>query len=432
VFRLPESFEPTEFLRSPKLLTLADDARYFVSLILTKLARRDVDSDGRVRLMAKYLRRVMHKRHYKAVVDALLERGVVTRSPYAVGIKAFGFMLADRFRFDKHIRVPATCPRLIGRLQSFHEQAETERRSRMLPVHFGLERQQWQLEIDGETARDILKTIPPESNPYDVQGVLVSDIEQRDFHINVGHYGRISNNISSMKRELREALRHNGEPLSQVDVKCCQPALLGQLVVTSRADGTDREPRNKTNTRDNADRDDRASKGTTHNGSKYDAPVWAKCDDLARYCELVQSGTFYEFMLASPKIRSCPNLTREQLKRQFLADVLAKKKANDRGAEYPSVVEDCFREWFPSPYRFIRRFNNDGWEHANLIRELQRQESKLVIETVAADLLTRHPRLFLISLHDALFTTARGVPAVVDAFETAFERSGFPMKLKID
>jgi len=37
-------------------------------------------------------------------------------------------------------------------------------------------------------------------------------------------------------------------------------------------------------------------------------------------------------------------------------------------------------------------------EHANLIRELQRQESKLVIETVAADLLKREPQLFVLTL----------------------------------
>jgi hypothetical protein len=42
-FRLPETFHPGEFLRRPQLRNCHDDARYFVSLILTKLARRQVD-----------------------------------------------------------------------------------------------------------------------------------------------------------------------------------------------------------------------------------------------------------------------------------------------------------------------------------------------------------------------------------------------------
>ena len=128
---------------------------------------------------------------------------------------------------------------------------------------------------------------------------------------------------------------------------------------------------------------------------------------------------------------SCPSLTRSEFKRRFLADVVAKKKANARGDEYRSEVEDCFRSTFPSVYRFIRTTNRDGWQHANLIRQLQRDESKLVIETVAAELVARHPEVFVLSLHDALFTTASGIPVVVGAFEAAFERIDFPMTLKV-
>mgnify|MGYP000113780704 CR=1 FL=1 len=43
------------------------------------------------------------------------------------------------------------------------------------------------------------------------------------------------------------------------------------------------------------------------------------------------------------------------------ADVVAKRKANVRGAEYPSDVEDVFREAFPTVWRFIRHVNRDGW-----------------------------------------------------------------------
>ena len=118
------------------------------------------------------------------------------------------------------------------------------------------------------------------------------------------------------------------------------------------------------------------------------------------------------------------------MKRRFLADVIAKRKANSRGAEYPSDVEDCFSGLFPSVYQFIRSINRDGWEHSNLIRELQRQESSLVIETVAGYIMARHPRLFLLSLHDALYTTPRGIPDVVLGFTRAFDAMDFPLTIK--
>jgi hypothetical protein len=38
--------------------------------------------------------------------------------------------------------------------------------------------------------------------------------------------------------------------------------------------------------------------------------------------------------------------------------------------------------------------------------------------------------MFFLTLHDAIFTTERNIPIVVSAFKAAFERIGFPMKLK--
>ena len=123
--------------------------------------------------------------------------------------------------------------------------------------------------------------------------------------------------------------------------------------------------------------------------------------------------------------RSYPGFTREDVKQRFIADVLAKR------GNYPSAVEDAFREHFPTVYRFIRIVNKDGSEHANLIRLLQRAESDLVIHTVAADLAVRRPEMFILTLHDSIFATARDIPFVVEAFEDAFKRNCFSMTLKL-
>ena len=44
-----------------------------------------------------------------------------------------------------------------------------------------------------------------------------------------------------------------------------------------------------------------------------------------------------------------------------------------------------------------------------------------------ADLVVRHPEAFVLTLHDAIFTTASGIPVVVGAFE----RIDFSMDLKV-
>jgi hypothetical protein len=362
--------------------------------------------------MAKHLRKVMHKHHYNHVVDALLDGSAVKRVAYHVGDYPFGYRLADRFLYDKHVRIAAHDPRLIGRLQLFHEQAERERLERKKPVHFALERLQQKLEIDGDLAREIIKSLPAASNPWDCQGVLVRDIEDKVFHLNVGRYGRVSNNITSMKREVRSALRYGKKPLMHVDIKCCQPALIGLIM--------QKEDKQQEHRQDQA-----------KDQSIYDAPLHPPDrGGFVNYCEMVQSGELYDFLLSRLESGKGSGLTRDQLKKRFLTDVVAKRMANAHGAEYPSDVEDAFRCLFPSVHRFIRKFNGDGWEHENLIRRLQQEESNLVIETVAADLIMRHPGMFFLTLHDAIFTTERNIPIVVSAFEAAFERIGFPMKLK--
>ena len=266
--------------------------------------------------------------------------------------------------------------------------------------------------------------MPTSSNPWDCQGVLVRDIEDKEFHVNVGSYGRISNNLTSLKREIRPALRLGKESLQHVDIRCCQPGLIGKIV-KGRTRQQDREQGRETG----GSNYDVQFCQCLYSSSTKDSP--GNCTDLDTYCELTQSGEFYDFMLAKMKNLPCLSFTRDDLKKRVLADVIAKRKANVHGDEYPSDVEDTFRALFPSVYRFIRDVNADGWQHANLIRLLQQEESKLVIETVAADLVVRKPQVFLLTLHDALFTTSSGIPFVVEAFERAFSRTGYPMSLKV-
>lgn len=399
-FVLPESFEPGEFLKSSDLLSRFDDARYFLNLILTKLAKQDVDDRGLVRLMAVHLKNIMHQKTYAAVIRALLKGKAIERFPYTRGSRSFGFRLGARFVSDRHVRVPVTDRRLIRRLEKFHNQTAAEREARMLPVHCELAKRQARLQIHGTDARRTLASLPTECNPFDVQGFHISKIENSEFYFNVGRFGRVANSITSLKRELRSTLHVDGEPLASVDLSCAQPALLAKLI---------NEVRNgKATTTD----------GTGTKQSKYDSSFGA---DFDLYASLVQTGRFYDFMVE--QLRD-DEISRDEFKLLFLRDVIAKK------GRYPSKVENAFRKAFPSVYGFIKFVNRQ--DHANLIRLLQQEESAFVIGVVAADFVARHPTSFVIPLHDALYTTRRNVDAVRQSFDRGFERTGFRMQLKVE
>ena len=432
-FVQPESFEPTEFL-PPSLRRYSDDARYFVSLILHKLARGRVDDNGFVRLRAAYLRNVMSKDHYSQIVDQLLARGVVRRSAYEVGVQSFGYVLEDRFLADQHTRVPITSARLRRRWQKALSRADAERDARLLPVHRHLAQLQEQLEIDVVRARQTVTQLPAKSNPWDTQGVLVADIWDRDFHVSVGNYGRMANNITSLKRELRSSLHVGGHHLTGVDIACCQPALIALFYKTIT---------HCENFRHHISLCPAGVPGCLPASERTlpvipvspELPRLLPCTsssaDASRFIDTVLDGRLYEVLLEECHSRGL-SLDRSALKRRFLCDVVAKRNANASGAEYPSVVEDAFRALFPTVYSLIRAINKNGREHANLIRILQRLESWLVLEQVCGRLADRHPETFLISLHDAIYCIDKDVPLIRATFREVFEDLDFHMTVKTE
>ncbi len=407
-FVLPESFEPREFLKG-RLTKRLDDARYLISLILWKMATGRTDERGRVPLMAKYLEQVMAKDDCYRVMDRLLDEGIIHRDYYIQGERSYSYWLGNQFRDVRHVRVTPTDKRLSNRLHSFFERQKAEHELRMLPVHHHLRQQQFRLGIDMQQAEMVIGEMPIEKNAYDCQAIVARNLAGRRFLFKVGKYGRISNNICNMSRLLRRALRHNGNPLFTLDIKNSQPALLATMIDATATGRTARR-------REQPLYDPESQQGqATPDGSRY-------CE-LA-YCELAYSGRLYDFIQEE---LNC--MSRDEIKRRFLCDVLAKRKANSQGDEYPSVIESWFSKVFPAIYSFIRRINRSGWEHANLIRMLQQAEADLVIGTVCETLRVKCPTTFVVTLHDSVYSTEENMPTIRSAFEEAFESSGYRFAL---
>jgi hypothetical protein len=410
---VPETFRPGEFLRG-RLLHRHDDAYYFVHLIVTKTARGQADDEGFVRLKAAHLMAVMSKDHYAAVISSLVDGGAVVRAPYRSGERSYGYRMAERYCGDPHRRVEVTDERLSDRLELYHRRREAEREARLLPVHHDLAERQRRLSIDGEIAREILESLPERSNPFDVQGIQIAAIERGDFALGVGQYGRVFNNVTAMKRELRSALRVDGQPLAHVDLRNSQPALVAYLM-------------HRTDTRQVpfAAKSGK-SKGELNEGIIYDSErKQLYRGDFHLYRDLCQRGELYDYLEGELGRRGVV-LDRDQVKKRFLTDVVAKK------GNYRSPVEDLVAERFPTVWQCIRQINSGGRDsHGNLIRELQRAEAKLVIEGVAADVMERHPSMFVLTLHDAIFAPPSDLSRVVDVFGETFERIQFPMGFKL-
>lgn len=408
VFVLPQSFDPIELL--PKSLhKFADDGRYIASTILRKTARGQADAGGYVALRAEYLRNIISERRGRDVIQSLLAAEAIHRTPYQTGVRSFAYKLDDRYQADPHIRLPIECKRLLRNLERHAELCRAEADQRMKPIHRTLATLQNVLQIDGAESKAILTTLPVESNPFDVQGILVADILERRFRLSVGDYGRVANSITSLKRELRAALRCEGLQLSGVDISCAQPCLLSLLI-----------------------------RFFQKNVTSYIAtpllpplPPVAPCPSFAVFAASCLSGELFGVLGMRLKDAG-ENWTRDEVKKRLLTDVLAKRKASPSGAEYPSAIEDVFRAEFPGVWRFIRGVNQDGFEHANLIRLLQQMESWLVIEQVCGRFVRRYPGEFAVSLHDAVFVRPEMLGALIESFEEVFSMLDFTPTLKVE
>lgn len=396
---VPESCDPAECLPA-SLRKRDDDARYLPSVIHHHQMIGKVDDRGWVPLKADYLARVMAEDDCKKVVQALLSAGVIERDYYIVGKKSFSYRLGSRFENDRFIKWPIECKRLKRAMVRLAEMRLEVERSRMLPVHHYLLDMQASLTIDRGSAMQLL---PSFNDKFGCQAMLVDRLCEGVHSFSVGRFGRVSNSICNLKKELRPSLRLQNQPLGSLDLSNSQPALLGKIL------------------KDNGRRE--KGRGNRTGNHIYDPEnrgreIELDRNEVAEYVSLVQSGAWYEELM-----KAFPNYTRKEIQTKFLADVVAKC------GTYPSEVEDYFRYRFPTIHAWIKRFNH--FDHAALIRELQREESRLVIETVAETLRTEFKDLPFLTLHDGVFAPSKRLGEVRQAFYAAFEANGFPMKMKM-
>lgn len=402
-FLLPQSFTPLEFLTSPYFAMRADDARWFMSTLVRKTAHKDVDPWGCVRLHSDVLRRVMTRNYISPIIRRLEGGQAIETAPYHAGIKCIGYRLGKRYLGDRCVRVPATDPRLIARIEAEqHRQQHEEQRTRWKPIHYMLDDEQQRYVTVTTDADDILDGLPYHTRLC--QDVLINNIRRRQFPFSVSSTGRVFNAITGIKRELRAALRLAGEAMGSVDIRNAQPALLAMMM------------HSKNHPNKLKGRETYIHAGPVAPAGRLSpAPCLPPGSDAALFADLACSGGLYE------QLMSVSGLDRDTVKLRLLVDVLAKR------GRYPSAVESAFRKLFPSVYRSIKRTNRD--DHGELIRQLQRMESWLVVETVAPRLVGRIP---VVTLHDAIYSRRPDVGTVVDVFKDVFDEIGFSMALKCE
>jgi len=227
-FTLPATFNPMEFLPEP-LEMRADDARWLVSQIVHKVASRDLDEWGMARLDSRVNSRVMHKNTVPAVIKALENGAIEVDHQYSTGHFCKGYRLNKRFLGVPSVRRCPVNPDFIARVERERQRMADAERGQWLAVHSDLEAEQRHLTIISGDAYDIVNDLPDDVRDRCRlgQSVLIDRLIRHEHYFSPSPLtGRVFNDITGLKRELRAALRLHGEPLGHVDIRCAQPALL--------------------------------------------------------------------------------------------------------------------------------------------------------------------------------------------------------------
>jgi hypothetical protein len=183
VFRLPCSFLASDYLKG-RLAKRTDCLNYLVSTILRRQAMgAGHGNDDFVMLNAAQLNTIMAKDDASAVIEAAVSGGAIDiDNHYVKGSHSRGYRLNERFKNDKIIKVKPTDRRMISALerprnkhQVHHKDPQTSNFIQQMMDEYH------KLDIDLGLAREVIKNLPEESNPFDRQTVIIEDLADKNF-----------------------------------------------------------------------------------------------------------------------------------------------------------------------------------------------------------------------------------------------------------
>lgn len=449
----------------------ADYANYFQHRIIVGQSLWQVDDDeGKFTLLkCEHLRSVIPKSILTKLRDAMLDIGLIEcDGDFVIGKKSLGYRLGHEFLNRPTLRISCRDELLAGRIK---EIKRSEYKS-YTKVHRYLLCWLKRVQVDLDGAFAMLAATPfPDRDSFTGEQVkeitkqALRCIKDREFGLIPCHYGRIHTNVTRLLAEAREFLHVDGEPLVNIDIANSQPLFLGMVVskllgllspvppsssvcipvhpcyssshsspvscyepppsplpippsYTMSSEGpSEAQAQAQQGGYDELKVSKHAYLFTAATNDDVPSEGW----DVAEYFSLCERGHLYE----------------ELMHRLGWAGSRADFKAKEwfrflygRNHEDTPLI-DLFRTDFPTMWEFIRS-HKKAHGYKELSRQMQRDESKLMIENICGRLMSEHPEAPVVTIHDSIMTTSGHVDAVMRVMREEFRRIGANPTLTVD
>jgi hypothetical protein len=279
---------------------------------------------------------------------------------------------------------------------------------------------------------------PEEIDGYTGQRMLCDGISDKNMFWHICHFGRVYNNITGLKRSLRQYLRANNHSLVGCDVANSQPLLVGllsrhlkqgsssinlsNLAQTSQFDSyveLDQDFLDRISINLPEQQEEQGGEGEKN--SLYDV-VFTKSsqmvpDDLERYIKLCVEGRFYdELMLLDDNPTD-----RETFKKQVFTQVFYGKNC------YEGRLTRLFTQEFPTVWEMIRAIKKPDYHR--LSHHMLRLEAEIIINGAVRRCALE--RIWVVTIHDCVVTYPEQADRVSQIMTEAFGSVGARPTIKI-
>ena len=353
--------------------------------------------------------------------------------------KCFGYKLGPRWEGVRHERVTVTTKPLLKSIAKVNKARETEIVT--LP-----HRHIWaclqDITIDHAAAVQELDALMVDASPEEIDGytgqrMICDGIHNGDWLWHVCHFGRVYNNVTGLKKSLRQYLRANNHSLVGCDVSNSQPLLVGLLCRHIKQGLSSNNVANNTHfaqfnhyelDQELLDRislsfpqNQEEEGGGGHGDSQYDVVLTKSSQlglgDVERYIQLCEEGRFYDELM----VLDDNHTDRETFKKQVFTQVFYGENF------YQGRLTKLFAKEFPTVWETIRSIKKEDYKR--LSHHMLRLESEIVINRAVRQCALEG--IWVVTIHDCLVTYPDQAERVRQIMVAAFESVGVRPTIKI-
>ena len=453
-FYNPQGFDPTAVLPF-HLHRYADYARFFLHILYAQRVFKEVKEEF-VPLKAAYLRRFFPSNAvYKQVREALLASETIVcdgvcyqadtltwrnlNDRHRSG-KCYGYKLGPRWEGVRHERVTLTTKALLNSIAKINLARQTEIIT--LP-HRHIWHCLQDITIDHASAAQELDALMVDATLEEIDGftgqrMVCDGIRDRDWFWHVCHFGRVYNNVTGLKKSLRQYLRANNHSLVACDVANSQPLLVGLLCRHMKQGYSSINLSNLTQSTQfnhyveidqefldrlyhSSPQKQQEDGGGGQGDSLYDVVLTKSSQlglgDVERYVRLCEEGRFYDELMVLDDNQT----DRETFKKQVFTQVFYGKNC------YDGRLTRLFAQEFPTVWETIRTIKKEDYKR--LSHHMLRLESEIVINRAVRQCAVEG--IWVVTIHDCLVTYPEHAERVSQIMVEAFESVGINPTVKI-